>query len=64
MEINYLECYIVPVVAAITFYLLSLFFFSKNPYIDSLVKAIILAAIIFLACAFLIPSECITVKIW
>jgi len=63
MDIYYLECYIVPIVAGIVFILFSLFFFSNVPIIDAIIKAVILGAIVFLTCVFILPTEPIIIKL-
>lgn len=63
MNIDYLECYIIPIIAAITFILFSLFFFSNVPIIDAIIKAVILAALLFLSCIFILPTYPITINL-
>ena len=63
MDINYLECYIIPIIAAVIFVLLSLFFFSNVPIVDMIIKAIILAALLFLSCEFMLPTHPITINL-
>jgi hypothetical protein len=62
-SIKNLECYILPLIAGLVLFILSLFFFSNSPIIDALIKAFILAAVLFLVCIFLIPSEPIIITI-
>lgn len=63
MDINYVECYIIPLIAGVVFILLSLIFFSNVPIIDAIIKAIIIAAILFLSCIFVLPMEPITIQL-
>lgn len=63
MDIYYLEYYIIPIIAAILFVLLSLFFFSNVPIIDAIIKAIIIASVLFLSCIFILPSYPIIIKV-
>lgn len=63
MDIYYLECYIVPIIAGVIFVLFSLFFFSNVPIIDAIIKAIILGALLFLTCVFILPTEPIIIKL-
>lgn len=61
--IEHLECYIVPLLAGLILFLLSLFIFSNKPLIDALIKSFILAAILFILCALFMPSEPIYINI-
>lgn len=63
MEYLFIEYFIVPIIGAIIFTILSLFYFSKNPAMDIAVKAIILAALLMLACICLLPVAPMTIKL-
>ncbi len=63
MDINYLECYVIPIIAAVIFILFSLFFFSNVPIVDAIIKAVILAGLLFLSCIFILPTYPITINL-
>lgn len=63
MIIRYLEYYIISIITALLVVLFSLFFFSNVPIVDASIKAVFIAAIVFIAIVFMTPTHPITIVI-